>query len=143
MSRKQLRQPVHQGVPRMQQGIMYRVPHLEEDSSGLKYLTQLWKLHLKSGQYIFFLLVLTCTPVSSFFDTQGRIQGLKYILISMWIFYLHSVIESVRGNRSIALCCSSGVKKDRILFSRDQTEVFFLGLPMHQVFAIITFVYGQ
>lgn len=61
--------------------------------------------------------------------------------ISIWILYLHSIIESVSSDGSMTVCCGGGVKKDGISFSKAQAEVFFGGLFMHQVFAIITFCF--
>jgi hypothetical protein len=61
--------------------------------------------------------------------------------ISIWILYLHSIIESVGGEGSMTVCCGGGIKKDGISFSKVQAEVFFGGLLMHQIFAIITFCF--
>jgi len=61
--------------------------------------------------------------------------------ISLWLLYLHSIIESASSDGSLSVCCGDGVKKDGISFSKVQAAVFFGGLLMHQIFAVITFAF--
>jgi hypothetical protein len=64
-------------------------------------------------------------------------KGFAAHVFSLWILYLHSIIESVSDGK-IDLCCGSGITQKGVSFSKAQGVMFFGGIPMHQVFAIIT-----